>query len=442
MRAASKQARAIGALLLALVAMACAPATTQRPVNHDRAAPRERHEAPLRAGTSGNYPPLSSWSDGRATGFAPALLEAFAREQGREVAWTRFRWPDLAADLRTGRFSLAADGITVRPERSVAGRFTVPIARGGAILLVRRSKAPAGGGSARPLGLVRALDQPGFRVVVNRGGHLERVTRGLFHAANVQSLADNGPVREALARGDADAAMTNTFEAPRWAEGLDVERIGPLTQDVTALWLRADEEELAARLDAWLLREEASGRLGALRTSWLGAGGSEPAAQPVSALLAATAERLALMPLVAAAKRKAGKPILDAAQEERVLSSGAEALAKAAAASGRAAPPRAVSDPFFRAQMEAAKLVQSRSVEGERNEDTATYTLEELRAAIARITECMAFIAVRVPPGATAASIQKEADADLAETGLDAAHVEEISAAIAAFARYSGAHLR
>ncbi len=55
-----------------------------------------------------------------------------------DVVWTRFKWPELIADLRAGQFDVAADGITVRPERSVAGRFTVPIARGGAVLLLRR----------------------------------------------------------------------------------------------------------------------------------------------------------------------------------------------------------------------------------------------------------------------------------------------------------------
>src|SRR4051812_45322904 len=74
----------------------------------------------LRAGTSGDYPPLSVWTDARPDGFAPALLGAFAASEGTDVRWTRFRWPELAADFAGGRFDLAADGITVRPERSVA----------------------------------------------------------------------------------------------------------------------------------------------------------------------------------------------------------------------------------------------------------------------------------------------------------------------------------
>src|SRR5262249_2391612 len=192
----------------------------------------------------GNYPPWSTWKDDHAEDFVGALLGAFAAEQRRDLAWTRFRWPDLASDLRAGRFGLAADGITVRPERSVAGRFTVPIARGGAVLLSRRSAgAPASTGA--PLAALRALDRPELRVAVNRGGHLEKVARSLLQRAQILPIAENADVPEALGRGEVDAAMTNTFEAPRWAQGLEgVEPIGPLTRDVVALYVRSDQAEL------------------------------------------------------------------------------------------------------------------------------------------------------------------------------------------------------
>jgi len=299
------------ALLFALVACARSPATTPR---DEKVA---HGVAPLRAGTSGDYPPLSLWKDDRVEGFAPALVTAFAAAQGTEVRWTRFGWPRLTEDLKADRFELAADGITVRPERSVAGRFSVPIARGGAVLLVRRSP-PVGSAAVasmtESLARVKALDRPGFVVLVNKGGHLEHVARALLHAAEIRAIADNDGVRSAFARGEGDAAMTNTFEAPRWeaavqaaaggstdAGGSRIDEVGPLTDDVTAIWLRADRADLADRLDAWLLDEEESGRLAALRARWLGPGAGPRAASPVSAILAATSERLALMPFVATA---------------------------------------------------------------------------------------------------------------------------------------------
>jgi len=385
--------------------------------------PAPAAHATLRAGTSGDYAPLSIWKGDRVEGFAPALIAAFASREHLEVSWTRFRWPGLTEDLRGGRFDLAADGITVRPERSIAGRFTVPIARGGAVLLVRRA-----------VGLqLGALDRPGLRVVVNQGGHLERVARGLFRAAALRVIPDNEAVRVAFAQGEADAALTNTFEAPGWAAGVaDVEQLGPLTQDVTAIWVRADRAELADRLDAWLLDQEERGELASLRTRWLGAGGGPRAASPVSALLAATAERLALMPFVADAKRRTGMAVEDTTQEERVITASANAVAHAAQERGQPAPRRELVDAFFRAQIEAAKAVQQRDTPAA---PAATYALDaDLRPAIARISARMARLAVRVPRGTDRAAVIAEARVDLAGTGLASESIDRIGAALAALA--------
>src|SRR5262249_52179479 len=148
---------------------------------------------------------------------------------------------------------------------------------------------------ATPREIVEAIRRPALRVVVNAGGYLEGVARRFLAGADIRAIPDNAAVRDAFARGDADAAMTNTFEAPRWGAGLSgVEAVGPLTSDVTAFWVRADQADLAEKLDAWLLDEEASGRLQGLRAKWLGSGDGGPTARPVDGLVAATAERLAL----------------------------------------------------------------------------------------------------------------------------------------------------
>jgi cyclohexadienyl dehydratase len=385
------------------------------------------------AGTSGNYPPLSVWNDGRPQGFAPLLLADFANAQHATLTWARFEWPSLVSDLKKSRFDVAADGITVRPERSVAGRFTVPIARGGAVLLLRRPAWANAGPGTDPRAALAALDRPELRVVVNRGGHLERVARELLHNATISALPDNAPVRDAFARGDADAAMTNTFEAPRWADGLGgVEQLGPLTSDITALWVRADRGDLADTLDTWLLDEEESGRLAALRATTLGPGGGGLTARPLDALVAATAERLALMPAVAAAKARTGKAVEDAAQEERVIAAGTEAVAKAATARGMAPPRRELVAAFFRAQIEAAKLVQERVT---KSDTVPAFSLEdELRPAIARITARMAFLVVRLPRATTRADVSARAREDLADVRLDGEHIDRLAVAISALA--------
>lgn len=404
--------RVVVAALFALVApVACTPA----------ARPAETiARTVVVAGTSGDYPPWSEWNDGAPRGFAPFLFGAFASASAYEPRWTRFEWTKVTDDLRQGRFEIAIDGMTVRPERSLLGRYTIPIASGGAVLLLRR---PSWAASSA----VSDLDKPALRIAVNRGGHLERVTREKLPSATITAVPDNTAVRDLLARREVDAVMTNTFEAPRWAAGLtDVERVGPLTSDVTAFWVRADREDLADRLDAWLFAEEESGRLLEARSKWLGEGAGPPAASAVFALLAATAERLALMPWVASVKQRAGLAIEDLAQEEKVLAASRTAVEKAIAAHGAPfRPDPAAVDRFFRLQIEAAKVVQAHPL-------PTTASLEELRNAIGRITKRMAFLAARVPPGTNPIWATSTARTVLASSGLDEPRIDAIALAIAA----------
>jgi cyclohexadienyl dehydratase len=129
-------------------------------------------------------------------------------------------------------------------------------------------------------------------------------------------------------------------------------RIGPLTRDRKAYLTR--DAALAGELDAWLRAREADGTLAALRARWLGAERAAPrtaSASDLDALLALVDLRLALMPAVAAAKEAARRPILDAAQEARVLA------AIETGARERASAPAAAAA-LFRAQLMAAREVQ------------------------------------------------------------------------------------
>jgi cyclohexadienyl dehydratase len=389
----------------------------------------------LRVGTSGDYPPFSEWKAERPQGFSVAVVESFAEAYRLEPSWVRFRWPDMVKDLEAGKFDLVDSEVTVRPERSLTGRFTVPVLRHGAVLLLRRpSWAPPASASppsfTEALAQVRALDRPELRVAVNRGGHLERVARSLFHQAQVLAIPDNA-VRQALATGQADAALSNTIEAPRWAQGLTgIELLGPLTRDVVALYVRADRPDLEARLNAWLLGQERSGALGSLRARYLGPGAGDATALPVQALLAATAERLALMPWVAAAKQREGKPIEDLPQEAKVLAASRQAVRSAAGAMDRALPPDEALDAFFQAQIDAAKGVQRRaSFEAGASSPSLD---QELRPAIARISDRMAWLVARLPEDMDEATVLALAQDWLGSSGLEAAELERIARTLAA----------
>lgn len=344
--------------LVGLAALACSP-----PAPGNIGAGRTRFfggdpavaaEAPLRVGTSGDYAPFSLWAGDEAEprGFSADVARAFARARGRRIEWVRFRWPELEADLVSGRFELALSGITIRPDRSLAGRFSMPLTTTGAVALVPDTSA---------LWTRADLERGAIRMAVNRGGHLERVARSLFPRAVVEAVADNGAVPGRLADGLADAILTDALEAPHWQTQLPRTRaIGPLTRDLKAAWFPIGGEGLARDFDEWLFRVETEGELARLRErSGLSVARTATA---LPALLASLDERLSLMPAVADAKRILGLPALDRAQEERVHESIRLACLRAAGRLGTEPPAAAALRRFVDAQLRAARFVQEREL--------------------------------------------------------------------------------
>jgi cyclohexadienyl dehydratase len=407
------------------------------------ASPRAREvgegEEPTRAlriGTSGDYAPFSVAASEslERDGFDVEIARRFARDVNLAPDWIAFRWPELMADMQAGRFEVVMSGVTVRPERSVAGRFSVPVARTGAVLLVSAEWVARHPGAARDA--VGVFDDPRVRIAVNAGGHLERVTRRRFGAATIIAIAGNAAVPLALASGSADAVVTDTLEAPHWLASLPgAAAFGPFTRDWKAYWVTAEDASLARRLDDWLLAREFDGSLASLRRKWLGE--DAPAtATPAQALLAACDERLALMPFVAGFKRAAGREIVDAAREDRVVAAGERAVARAAAAAGVPAPPPERVRRFYRAQIAAAVEVQERVIAGPVDSALARFDLEhELRPALIRIGDRMARLIVGLasdPPAMEPAAWKRRTTLELDRHGLSASTLRAIADAVAA----------
>jgi len=354
----------------------------------------------LRIGTSGDYAPFSeamAASPGYR-GFDIVVAEAFAKDLGYAIQWIRFTWPELSSAMRAGQFDIAVGGITVRPERSAIGQFSVPVMTSGAVLLYARAAFAGVNPNSSIEDSFGFFDRAGVRIAVNQGGHLERVTRAHFRHASIHSIANNAGVREALVDGVADAIVTDTLEAPHWRRGLaQVATFGPWTQDRKAYWIAPRRETLAWQLDVWLLAKEADGTLAQLRSAAFGDGMHALTAGPLAALLAAVDERLALMPWVAASKRHGSVAIEDGAQEQRVLDAGHRAVTAAAAQADIATPDAASVSAFYAAQIEAAKSIQRRSLTLPAQAPAAGTDLNDvLRPALQRIGTRMARLIVAV----------------------------------------------
>lgn len=331
------------------------PLESSPPVPPEPSAPPAPLAA-LRVGTSGDYAPFSvttppGIAEAGATppsGFSIDVARAFAAAQARDVTWTPFLWARLEARLRDGDFDLALSGVTVRADRSVAGRFSVPLTVSGLVVLVPE---------AAPLRDADDLDRPAVSLAVNAGGHLERTARRLFPTARIVPIGRNGNVLGALDRPAIDAVVTDSLEAPHWqGRRAGLRAIGPLTRDRKAGWFPTSARELRRDFDRWVLRAEASGALARLRT----AHGLPPdrTATPVAALLGSLDERLSLMPAVAAAKQILERPVEDRPRETRVLAAARTAVEAEARRQGVAAPEADAVLALYRAQIEAAKAIQ------------------------------------------------------------------------------------
>lgn len=382
---------------------------------------------PLRVGIPGDdYAPFS-FADPAAPdgvdGFDLGLLRAFARERGFALELVRFRWPELGTALAAGRFELAAGGITIRPERSLVGRFSVPVATSGALVLVRASS---------PASALEDLDRPERSLAVNGGGHLEQVARARFPRARLLVLPQNAEVRRALLEGRADGAVTDTLEAPSWQRDAPaLRRLGPFTRDRKAWLVRADRRALARDVDAWLLAREADGTLGRLRARWLGPDATATA-RPLDALLAAIDERMALMPAVAEAKRRSARVPRDPAREARVLAAGQAAVREAAARLRIRPPPEAEVRGLYRALIDGAVAIEEATLARPASPAPAADLELEIRPALGCIGERIAGLAVRLPPALEPAEVRAAAAEALRTPDLPDAGRDEIADAIAA----------
>jgi cyclohexadienyl dehydratase len=388
--------------------------------------------ATLRVGITGDYSPFSVFGGDEGDepeGFDVAVARAYARDRGLALDFVRFRWPDLVAGIAAGHFDVAMSGVTVRPERSAAGRFTVPVVESGAVLLARQPQR-----WSKP----EDLDRPGVRIGVNAGGHLERVALAHFPRAVVVAIPDNAAVRQALLDENLHAAVTDTLEVQDWLRGTeDLAVIGPFTRDRKAYLVRPDRPDLASDLDAWLLARERDGTLTSLRREHLPPTAAAPVATPLGALLAAIDERLSMMPLVGVVKRRSGVP-LEVPEREHLVLDAAVAGVLTAADRARVPPPvPVVVRELFRAQMEAAKEVQWEAVRD------PSYAPPEplpdldggLRPGLLRIGDRIAELLLLLPEGLEREQVRAEARGALRAPYLSARSSRVLADAIVAVSR-------
>ena len=389
----------------------------------------------LRVATSGDYSPFSRWglNEAEPSGFSVAIARAYADDRGTELDWIRFRWSELAADLEADAFDIALSGITVRPDRSMKGRFSLPLTTSGAVALVHEESRFEESAD---------FEQSTIRLAVNAGGHLERVARRLFPAATILAVEDNANVLEELIQNRVDVVLTDSLEAPHWQRIAKrrLRAIGPLTRDRKAAWFPQGNTAEAERFNRWLLRAESSGQLERIRDQYELPRGRTANALP--ALLASLDERLTLMPAVADAKHVLGVATENSQREELVLDAASLGVLRAAEDAEVEAPDSELIRRLFRSQIEAAKWIQDRRRDGLRaaasesqtvTEDAARAELEEvIRPALIYLGDRISMLLIACAESPTPSFALTDVSDALERHDLPKDHVRRIYEALAA----------
>lgn len=222
--------------------------------DHPAGLERVRGSGVLRVGTTGDYAPFSVESGGQLQGADVGLALGLAAHLGVRPIFVRTGWPSLLADLAADRYDVALSGISITPERSARGRFSVPYQSGGKTIVARCA-------DRQRYDTLTEVDRRAVRVVVNPGGTNERYVREHLQRAQVVVHADNRTVFDELVAGRADVMITDDVEADLQAlrhPELCRTYAGTLTRADKAVFM-VDDVALQAAVDEWLRAASAQG---------------------------------------------------------------------------------------------------------------------------------------------------------------------------------------
>ena len=303
----------------------------------------------LRIGTTGDYKPFSyRTGTGTYVGLDIEMAESLAWSLGVKLELVATTWPTLMQDLAANHFDIAMGGISITPERQQQALFSIPYLRDGKTAITRCDQQ-------HQFETLSQIDNPGVRLIVNPGGTNERFVRSHIRQAAITVYPDNVTIFDQLVDGRADVMITDAVEA-RLQQRLHPQLCAlhpdaPFEVTEKAYLLPDSplrDPALKQFVDDWLTQKIASGEFDAAFERWL----SYPWNSPNSVvLLSLMRERLQISVDVAKSKWNSDAPIEDIHRENAIVAG----LTKQA---GELGLPLPWAEQFFRAQIEAAKIVQ------------------------------------------------------------------------------------
>ena len=228
---------------------------------------RVREAGELRVCVTGDYKPFSFLRpDGQFEGLDVDLAQSLATSLKVKPRFVKTSWSTLMDDFTGGACDIAMGGISISLERLLRAAFSEAIMVDGKAPIARCA-------DVAKYGSLAAIDRPGVRVTVNRGGTNERYARAHFKQAQIRVYPDNVTIFDELVNGEADVMVTDRSETllqHKLRPSLCSVPTDQLLQfSEKAYLLPRGDVPFKAYVDAWLHLTKATGEYDAISDRWL-----------------------------------------------------------------------------------------------------------------------------------------------------------------------------
>jgi polar amino acid transport system substrate-binding protein len=222
----------------------------------------------LRAGTSGDSPPLTARDrDGQLIGLEVELVQALADNMNVKLKLVEIPFAELIPALERGEIDLAFAGMTITPERNARVAFAGPYFVSGNTLLARRRELA----EAEELA---PLDDPKLSFAALDGSTSASFVRAHLPKARLVTVRDNDAGVKALLAGEVDGMISDlqvcTIARLRHPDAEPYLRYAPFTSEPLGIALPPDSMLFLNLVTNYLKTLEETGTLAQLKAKWLG----------------------------------------------------------------------------------------------------------------------------------------------------------------------------
>ncbi|WP_286221386.1 amino acid ABC transporter substrate-binding protein [Marinobacter apostichopi] len=219
----------------------------------------------IRVGMSGQYFPFTFVEQDTLKGFEVDVMDAIAKEMGREVEYQTAAFSGLFGMLGAGRIDTVANQITITEERQRAYLFSEPYVYDGAQVVTKAGNEDING----------VEDLKGKTVAVNLGSNFEALLRDLPYADEIDIKTYESNIERDTALGRVDAFVMDRVSASQIIKEkpLPLALAGPTFSQITNAYPFKDTERgraLRDEVNAALKTLRDNGTLKAISEDWFG----------------------------------------------------------------------------------------------------------------------------------------------------------------------------